>query len=461
MGRVYEALKRAADKKAAHGIESAGENDGAQQQQRTKQSTASRHSYASQSNARKSSTNGLNADESSVSHFDLKSASPNGTHRTNGTSHDATDLQVDALRVLDAPYGVVKDEATEASVEAYDSSRRENDFAPPLTYDEIARESSTAQSRFFNFDEYASATESPAASQMFLHADDAAHDPASNEQTEETRTGAALHVARESRAAGATLDARSSARSQTVFPSLEIAVERVEPHLIAINNPRSPLSEQYRSLRTRLMQAAEANHHQIFVVSSVKPAEGKTVSSLNLAWLLAQSSGVRTLLIDADLRRPCTGEYLGLDSNLKGLSEIFDGKATLEESVVRLEPAGLHLLPGGAPREDVADLLSGSKFKQLLAEARLLFDYIIIDAPPLGIFTDAAMLINLADSALLVVRSGHVKYTALERLLETIPQNKILGIVLNGSEEKLDEDGYYYQRKYYRTAAAEGSPIEA
>jgi Mrp family chromosome partitioning ATPase len=79
-----------------------------------------------------------------------------------------------------------------------------------------------------------------------------------------------------------------------------------------------------------------------------------------------------------------------------------------------------------------------------------MFDYIIIDAPPLGIFTDASVLINRADGALIVARSGKTRYSALDRLLEPLPRERLLGVVLNGSEEQMDEHGYYYQRRYVR-----------
>jgi Mrp family chromosome partitioning ATPase len=79
-----------------------------------------------------------------------------------------------------------------------------------------------------------------------------------------------------------------------------------------------------------------------------------------------------------------------------------------------------------------------------------MFDYIIIDAPPLGIFTDANVLINRADGALLVVRSGKTRYSALDRLIEQLPRERILGVVLNRTDEQLDESSYYYQRRYAR-----------
>ena len=113
-----------------------------------------------------------------------------------------------------------------------------------------------------------------------------------------------------------------------------------------------------------------------------------------------ETDGVRALIIDSDLRLPSLADYLGINSE-KGLSDVLLGNASLTEAIVKLEPAGLYVLPGGSARSDVAELISGPKFAEILAEARGMFDYIIIDAPPLGIFTDAAVLINLADGALL------------------------------------------------------------
>ncbi|HYH87501.1 MAG TPA: CpsD/CapB family tyrosine-protein kinase, partial [Pyrinomonadaceae bacterium] len=294
-------------------------------------------------------------------------------------------------------------------------------------------------------------------SSRHFNAPEAAHVSASNEHTG-TPAGSALSGGQASRAAGATLGAAGSARTPE-FVSLDISAARVEPHLVAITQPRSGHAERFRSLRTRILHAGERKKMQAFVITSAGVMEGKTLTSINLSWLLAQTDGVRALLIDGDLRNPCCADYLGLDAPT-GLSEVLAGEATLEESIVRLEPAGLHLLPGGTARDDVAEILSGPKFNAVLREARRMFDYIIIDAPPLGIFTDAAVLISRADGALIVARAGKTRCAALERLLEPLPRERILGVVLNGSEEQLSEQNYYY-RRYSTRRTMEGAREEA
>jgi len=273
----------------------------------------------------------------------------------------------------------------------------------------------------------------------------------------EERVGSALPDAYASRAAGATLGAAGSTRVAREFVSIDISPARVEPHLVAVTQPRSAYCEEFRSLRTRLLQAGERRKMQAFVVTSSGVAEGKTLTALNLAWLLAQTDGVRALLVDSDLRQPCANDYLGIDAPV-GLSEVLAGEATLDSCILRLEPSGLHLLPGGAARDDVAELLSGPRFGTVLTELRRMFDYIIIDAPPLGIFTDANVLINRADGALLVVRAGKTRYADVERLLEHLPRERMLGVVLNRTEEQLNESNYYYQRRYQRQDAPVSPP---
>lgn len=251
--------------------------------------------------------------------------------------------------------------------------------------------------------------------------------------------------------AGATSSASESTRSAEKrllpeFSAWTIEAERVEPRLVAITQPHSTYCEEYRNLRTQILHKSQRQKLQSIVVASVNPSEGKTITALNLSWLLAQTDGVQCLIIDSDLRMPSLTDYLGIETD-KGLSDILTNDARFEDSIIRLEPAGLHLLPGGEARSDVAELISGPKFKEILRQARDMFDFVIIDAPPLGIFTDANILINHADGAMLVIRAGRTSYSAVDRILETLPKDRMMGVVLNQSEDVLDESHYGYYRK--------------
>jgi capsular exopolysaccharide synthesis family protein len=275
---------------------------------------------------------------------------------------------------------------------------------------------------------------------------EAALSSASSAHTADVPDGSALPGGLASRDAGATLDAAGATRAGG-FVSYDISPARVEPHLVAVSQPRSAYCEQFRSLRTRILQAGERLQMRALVVTSSGVAEGKTLTALNLGWLLAQTEGVRALVIDSDLRRPCATDYFGIDADV-GLSEVLGGQISLEDAIVRLDPAGLHLLPGGRPRDDVAELLSGPSYARVLTQARRMFDYIIIDAPPLGIFTDANVLMARADGALLVIRAGKTRYAAVDKLLEQIPRERLLGVVLNRAGEQPDPTNYYYQYRY-------------
>lgn len=276
---------------------------------------------------------------------------------------------------------------------------------------------------------------------------------ASNGHTEPV-TGMALLDNRVA-TAGATLDAAGPTRSieqkrLPEFSSWNVEIERVEPRLIAITQPHSNYCEEYRSLRTHILHKTQRKGLKSLVVASTGANEGKSVTALNLSWLLAQTDGVNALIIDADLRNPSLTDYLGIETD-RGLSDILSGEATLKDSIIRLQPAGLHLLPGGEAMSNVAEQISGPKFREIMREAREMFDYVIVDAPPLSIFTDATVLINHADGALMVVRAGKAKYSAIDRVLEQLPREKMLGVVLNGSKDELKESqhpyGYYYKKR--------------
>ena len=270
-----------------------------------------------------------------------------------------------------------------------------------------------------------------------------------NGQSELT-VGTALPDSLSETTAGATLNVIGSTRIAEKrlpeFTAWTIEAERVEPRLVAITQPHSNYCEEYRNLRTQILHKSQRQKLQSIVVASINPSEGKTITALNLSWLLAQTDGVKCLIIDSDLRMPSLTDYLGIETD-KGLSDVLSDKANLNDSIIRLEPAGLYILPGGEARSDVAELISGPKFREILRQARDMFDFVIIDAPPLVIFTDANVLINHADGAMLVVRTGRTKYSAVDRILESLPRDRMMGVVLNQSEDVLNESQYGYYKK--------------
>ncbi|HEY2848015.1 MAG TPA: CpsD/CapB family tyrosine-protein kinase [Pyrinomonadaceae bacterium] len=265
--------------------------------------------------------------------------------------------------------------------------------------------------------------------------------------------GTALPDLDTEKTAGAKLNAETLTRSRVRrlpdFVSWPVDPERVEPRLVAITQPHSSYCEEYRSLRTHVLHKGQRDMLKSIVVASINPSEGKSITSMNLAWMLAQTDSTNALIIDADLRMPSLADYLGIETD-KGLSDVLSGTATLAECIIKLEPSGLHILPGGAARQDVAELISGPKFKEILAEARKMFDFTIIDVPPLGIFTDATVLINQADAALLVIRANRTRFSVIDRVMEPLPKDRFLGVILNQSEDVMAESHYSYGYYNYR-----------
>lgn len=221
----------------------------------------------------------------------------------------------------------------------------------------------------------------------------------------------------------------------------------VNRRLIAFTAPGSRLCESYRSLRTNILSAVTKDSINSIVFLSADTAEGKSLTSLNLCWLLAQTEGVKVLLIDADLRRPSLSEYLGLRPEI-GLCEVLGGKVSFDEAILNLQPAGLRLLPAGRSAEDVADRIAGAGFKAVVREATSKFDIVIIDTPPLRLFSDASDVVNSVDAAVLVVKSNHISYKDTQRIVELIPRDRLIGVVLNEAEASIAggsySDSYYY-----------------
>ncbi len=223
---------------------------------------------------------------------------------------------------------------------------------------------------------------------------------------------------------------------------------RVE--LVSHNLPQSQISEAFRALRTSLLLSQAEHPPQVILVTSALPREGKTTAAVNLAVTLAQL-GDRTLLVDADLRKPGIGRALSLaDGKYAGLSSYLAGVSSLELVTVP-HPAitNLAAIPTGPIPPNPADLLSSRRLSEAVAELRTQYKFIVIDSPPIMAATDAVILSVLVDGVLLIVRSGETPKDAFMRARDLLASVKcrLLGVVLNAVDSSAPD--YYYSYRYY------------
>lgn len=183
--------------------------------------------------------------------------------------------------------------------------------------------------------------------------------------------------------------------------------------MLAAENDKFGFFESVRLVRIRAEKEMRRRGHQVLLVSSAIPGEGKTTLAVNLALSLAQK-GLRTLLVDCDLRNPSVAGALGRE-NPCGLAAYLDGAATMQDIVYEADTANLSVVFGGKPAANAAELLARPKAGEFLRLARKRFDYIILDTPPCSMLSDAAEVAELADCALLVIRQN---YAPRERILE-------------------------------------------
>jgi polysaccharide biosynthesis transport protein len=224
--------------------------------------------------------------------------------------------------------------------------------------------------------------------------------------------------------------------------------KRIE--LVAQLLPKSQMSEAFRALRTALLLSQPDQPPQVILVTSALPREGKTTTAANLAVTLAQL-GDKTVLVDADLRKPGIGRLLNLASGkYAGLSSYLAGASSLDlVSVPHPAIPNLVAIPTGPLPPNPADLLSSHRLADAIAELRTKFKFVIVDSPPVMAATDAVILSVQVDGVLLVVRSGDTPKTAFTRSRDLLVSVKshLLGVVLNAVDASAPD--YYYSYRYY------------
>ncbi|NJM27857.1 MAG: polysaccharide biosynthesis tyrosine autokinase [Pseudanabaena sp. RU_4_16] len=220
-----------------------------------------------------------------------------------------------------------------------------------------------------------------------------------------------------------------------------------KPAVFVRANPSSPISESYRMLQTNLRFLSPTNPAKLIVITSSIPDEGKSTVAANFAAATAQL-GKRTLLIDVDMRRPSQQSIWNISSNL-GLTELLSDQISKESAIQTVMP-NLGILLAGTPPHNPLSLLDSNHMAALLQECKGIYDYVIIDAPPLLAASDARVLGKLADGILFVVRPDMLNFADAEKAKMLLAQSnlKVLGMVVNGVAST-DSSDYKYINSYY------------
>jgi polysaccharide biosynthesis transport protein len=226
-----------------------------------------------------------------------------------------------------------------------------------------------------------------------------------------------------------------------------------------LENPSSVFSEAIRTARTSILLSAIDAASKVLLVTSSVPSEGKTAFALNLA--LAHAQAKKTLLIEADLRRPSVVKQLGLDPAKPGLTNLFAGDANFTQCVQRVEGSSLYVLPSGPPPENPQELLSSHRFAQLIDRVASACEVVIIDSPPVHLVSDAVVLSTLATGVLFVVKADDTPYPVARRCIRALHDAgaPLIGVALN-QLDFTQADRYYgaytgYAKEY---GAYQGTP---
>lgn len=189
--------------------------------------------------------------------------------------------------------------------------------------------------------------------------------------------------------------------------------------------------EAYKSLRTNINFISSTSDIKSVIITSALPQESKSNVAVNIAINMA-SEGKKVILVDCDLRKPVLHKYLRVGSHHQGLTDVLAGKVKLDDAIVKFKDVKVHLLPAGTIPPNPSEMLSQERMRKLVDFLKETYDFVIIDAPPVSVVTDAAVLGNYVDGAILVVRSKFAPKETIQlakQKLENV-NIKILGVVL-------------------------------
>ncbi|OAG27939.1 P-loop NTPase family protein [Thermodesulfatator autotrophicus] len=243
---------------------------------------------------------------------------------------------------------------------------------------------------------------------------------------------------------------------KATFP--HVTLTEVDPRLLVYHEPESIVAENFKILRSQILHPRTGLPSRFILVTSAVPKEGKTYTSISLAFSFARTTP--TILIEADLRKPTFAEKLGIKTD-RGLADFLSGKISDLSSVVyKTDYHNLYILPAGELSSEAKDLFSSEAIVHFMEELRTTFpkDFFIFDSPPVLVASESISLSRLVDGILFVVRYAFSDYEVIAEAVDKIGKSKLLGFVFNNYmpsslglfSPKLKYYHYAYKYKYYR-----------
>ncbi len=228
---------------------------------------------------------------------------------------------------------------------------------------------------------------------------------------------------------------------------LEIPTERIEilpeSHVVVHSDPHSPGGERFRVLNSYLKDLQAEGALKTLLITSASPHDGKSTVATNLAIALAEKGKFNVLLLEGDLRRPSLTTLLNLKLS-PGLTECLQSGIDPKSLIRRIEPLAIYLLSAGGQSANPLELLQSDRYAQLVTSLANLFDWIVVDAPPVVPIADTLALKKSADGTVLVVRAGQTCEEALNEAIRQLAGQPVLGIVLNCAEKLGNLYAKYY-----------------
>jgi len=233
---------------------------------------------------------------------------------------------------------------------------------------------------------------------------------------------------------------RKDAFSQ--FRTLRLSLPE-DTRLVSVADKKNPTAEAFRLLGVRLRDLRRRRPLKKVLITSTVPQEGKSTVSANLACTLAFRTEEKVLLLEGDVRRPSQSQMLNL-GKMPGLCECLQGKSNLSESIYRIEGAGLWMMPAGTAPSTPLELLQSARLPLLMNQLSTLFDWIVVDSPPVLPLADTSVWARMVDGILLVTRQGITEKDLLERGVKALDEDKLIGALLNCSQASAYRNYYSY-----------------